>query len=172
MDYRMTIGEREQRVRIEERDGHYVVAINGKTYEVDAVHLRSSSTLSLLINGRSHEAEMVPRDQGYLVHLPTRSIEVEVQHEVLASAGTRRRKARATGMLEVTSPMPGLVIEVKAEPGQQVELGEALVIVEAMKMRNEFAAHAPAVVKDVKVKPGQTVAGGQVLVTLEAVHDG
>jgi biotin carboxyl carrier protein len=44
-----------------------------------------------------------------------------------------------------------------------------LVIVEAMKMRNELSATGPALVKEVRVKPGQTVSAGQVLVTLEAL---
>jgi acetyl-CoA/propionyl-CoA carboxylase biotin carboxyl carrier protein len=172
MDYRITIGDRDEKVRIEEQNGHYIVSIGEKTYQVDAVRLGGSSTLSLLIEGRSAEAEMVALDEGYLVHLPTRSIEVEVQNEVLAGAGTRRRKAHASGMLEVASPMPGLVIEIKAQPGERVAAGQPLVIVEAMKMRNEFAAHASAVVKEVKIKPGQTVTGGQVLMTLEAVSEG
>jgi biotin carboxyl carrier protein len=172
MDYRMTVGEHEERVRIDERDGRYVVTIGDRVYDVDAVRLRASSTLNLLINGRSYDAEMVPREGGYLVHLLTRSIEVEVQNEVLASAGTRRRKTPAAGVLQVASPMPGLVIEIKAVPGQRVAAGEPLVIVEAMKMRNEFAAPAAAVVKDVKIKAGQTVTGGQVLITLEAVPEG
>jgi biotin carboxyl carrier protein len=168
MDYRMTIGEREARVRIQEENGHYRVTIDGHVHEVDAVRLNGSSTLSLLIDRESHEVEMVPRPDGYLVQLTTRSLEVEVQHEVLAAAGSVRRKPAARGRLELASPMPGLVIEVKAEPGKSVAAGEPLVIVEAMKMRNELGATAAAIVREVKVKPGQTVSAGQVLVTLES----
>lgn len=172
MDYRMRVGEHEERVRIQERDGRYVVEVGDRVYDVDAVHIPRSTTLNLVINNHSYDAEIAPREDGYLVHLLTRSIEVEVQNEVLAGAGTRRRKARAHGLLQLTSPMPGLVIDIKVAPGQRVAAGEPLVIVEAMKMRNEFGAPAAAVVKDVKIKPGQTVTGGQVLLTLEAVPEG
>jgi biotin carboxyl carrier protein len=160
MEYRINVGEREERVKIEEWNNHYKVWIGEREYDVDAVRLgtSTSSTLSLLINGRSHEAEMVPRDFGYLVQLATRSLEVEVQHEVLAAAGPPRRRAAAAGRLEIQSPMPGLVIDVKASPGQRVNVGESLVVVEAMKMQNELPATVEAVVKEVKVEPGQTVA--------------
>lgn len=169
MDYRIRVGDREERVKIEEWDGHYKVAVGNRTYDVDAVRLGTStmSTLSLLIDGRSHEAEMVPRETGYLVQLTTRSLEVEVEYEVLAAAGPPRRKAAASGRLEIQSPMPGLVIAVKASPGQRVRAGEAVVVVEAMKMQNELPVSTDAVVKEVKVRPGQSVAAGQVLLTFE-----
>jgi biotin carboxyl carrier protein len=168
MDYRMTIGSREERVRIREQNGRYRVTIGGQDYDVDAVRLSGSSTLSLLIDRQSHEVEMVRKPAGYLVQLTTRSLEVEVEHEVIAAAGAGRKKAAKRGPLELVSPMPGLVIEVKAAPGMTVAAEEPLVIVEAMKMRNELGAAVPAVVREVKVKAGQTVSAGQVLVTLES----
>jgi biotin carboxyl carrier protein len=167
MDYRMTIGSREERVKIREQNGCYRVTIGEQDYQVDAVRLSGSSTLSLLIDRQSHEVEMVRRPEGYLVQLTTRSLEVGVEHEVIAAAGAGRKKMAKRGPLELVSPMPGLVIELKVEPGKSVAAGEPLVIVEAMKMRNELGAPAPAVVREVKVKPGQTVAAGQVLITLE-----
>ena len=168
MDYRVRIGTREEKVTIQRVDGRYRVTIAGQSYEVDAVRLSGSSTLSLLVDRESHEVEMVPRPEGYLVQLTTRSLEVDVEHEVLAAAGAVRKKAGKQGQLELKSPMPGLVIEIRTAAGKSVTADEPLVIVEAMKMRNELSATAPAVVKDVKVKPGQTVSAGQVLITLEA----
>jgi biotin carboxyl carrier protein len=169
MDYRMRIGNREERVRIQPVDGRYRVTIGGQDYEVDAVQLSGSSTLSLLVDRASHEVEMVRRADGYLVQLTTRSLEVEVEHEVLAAAGAGRKKASKRGQLDLVSPMPGLVIEIRTAAGKTVAANEPLVIVEAMKMRNELSATGPAVVKEVRVKPGQTVSAGQVLVTLEAL---
>jgi biotin carboxyl carrier protein len=63
--------------------------------------------------------------------------------------------------------MPGLVVRVAVEPGQQIEPGMALVVLEAMKMENELRATAAGVVKTVKAKPGQAVEKGQVLVEFE-----
>jgi biotin carboxyl carrier protein len=89
--------------------------------------------------------------------------EVEIRDEVLAAGPTRRKTAAAAARDRGDA---GLVIEVKAAPGQRVAAGEALVVVEAMKMQNELPSTMEALVKEVKVKPGQTVAAGDVLLTL------
>jgi pyruvate carboxylase subunit B len=74
---------------------------------------------------------------------------------------------RAAGPAVLKAPMPGMVMKVSVEAGQQVEAGTALVVLEAMKMENELRAPTAGVVKGVKVKPGEAVEKGQVLVEFE-----
>jgi pyruvate carboxylase subunit B len=62
--------------------------------------------------------------------------------------------------------MPGLVVEVKVSAGEPVQAGQAVIIVEAMKMQNELTAAAPGVVSEVHVRSGDAVASGQTLLTL------
>jgi len=62
------------------------------------------------------------------------------------------------------APMPGLVVRVYAKPGESVEAGSGLVVLEAMKMENELKAAAAGVVKRIRVAPGEAVEKGQVLV--------
>ena len=64
--------------------------------------------------------------------------------------------------------MPGLVVKILAEPGQRVEAGAGLVVVEAMKMENELKSEGPGVVATIRVEPGQAVNRGDVLVTFES----
>ena len=66
--------------------------------------------------------------------------------------------------------MPGLVVRVLAEPGQQVRAGTGVVVLEAMKMENELRVSAASVVKTVRVKAGEAVEKGQVLVDFESDH--
>ena len=68
---------------------------------------------------------------------------------------------------EIKAPMPGLVLSVSVEAGKQVQEGERLLILEAMKMENSIMIHAAATIKSVLVKAGQAVDKGQVLVVLE-----
>jgi pyruvate carboxylase subunit B len=63
--------------------------------------------------------------------------------------------------------MPGLVVRVLVEAGQQVTQGAGLVVLEAMKMENELRAAAPGCVAAVRVRPGDTVEKGQSLIELE-----
>ena len=67
----------------------------------------------------------------------------------------------------VTAPMPGKIVKILVQPGDLVEAGQVVVILEAMKMENELSALSKGVVKDVAVRVGDPVQGGQVLVTLE-----
>jgi propionyl-CoA carboxylase alpha chain len=64
----------------------------------------------------------------------------------------------------VVSPMPGLVVTMDVVTGQEVKEGEALCVVEAMKMQNIIRAERDGVVKGVNAKPGDSVAADDVLV--------
>jgi biotin carboxyl carrier protein len=77
-----------------------------------------------------------------------------------AAAGDR-------GAAPLKAPMPGLVVRVLAEPGQDVTRGAGVVVLEAMKMENELKAPADAKVKTVRVRAGEAVEKGQVLVEFE-----
>lgn len=67
---------------------------------------------------------------------------------------------------EIKAPMPGLVIEISVNEGQQVKEGERILILEAMKMENSIMIQSDAIIKKVSVSPGQAVDKGQVLVEL------
>ena len=71
---------------------------------------------------------------------------------------------RATGPASLSAPMPGLIVRVNVAPGDSVQAGQGLVVMEAMKMENELRAHAAGVVKVVHVEAGKAVEKGAVLV--------
>ena len=71
-----------------------------------------------------------------------------------------------SGDSAVKAPIPGLVIKVLVTQGDQVQVGQPLIILEAMKMENELRAPRDGVVATVKVKPGNSVNQGETLVTL------
>jgi biotin carboxyl carrier protein len=76
----------------------------------------------------------------------------------------------ATGgskMNEVKAPMPGLVLELLVEPGQAIEKGDPLLILEAMKMENVIKATGNGTVKNIPSTQGQAVEKGQLLIELE-----
>ena len=63
----------------------------------------------------------------------------------------------------VVSPMQGTVLAVEVAEGDEVEAGQVICIVEAMKMENELTAHRAGVVTELAVEPGQAVGNGQVV---------
>jgi len=73
----------------------------------------------------------------------------------------------AAGSGNVTVPMQGTIVKVLVEAGDAVEVGQAVCVLEAMKMENNIMAEKAGTVSEVKVKPGQTVGAGDVVVVIE-----
>ena len=89
----------------------------------------------------------------------------EPPHAELARRRRERAAAGGHGGVKdaVVTPMQGTVLAVEVAEGDEVEAGQVICIVEAMKMENEIAAHRSGVVTELAVKPGQAVTHGQVL---------
>lgn len=75
--------------------------------------------------------------------------------------------AGAAGSVEVTAPMPGKILDVKAAPGQTVKKGEVILLLEAMKMENEVVAPQDGTIASVNVNAGAMVESGDVLATMD-----
>ena len=75
--------------------------------------------------------------------------------------------AAATGPAPLKAPMPGLIVRINIESGAEVQAGQGLVVMEAMKMENELRASAAGRVRRVAVAVGQAVEKGELLVEME-----
>ena len=73
--------------------------------------------------------------------------------------------AAASGSVE--APMQGTIVKVLVEVGQDVEAGEGIVVLEAMKMENQINAEKSGTVKEIKVATGESVGGGDILAVIE-----
>src|SRR5262249_17028453 len=121
-----------------------------------------SGSTSILLNGRS-----------YLVTQGTSGEVVVngwiVQAEAFDPRDLRVRNGRASGHgpQQLTPPMPGKSGRVLVTVGEDVEAGQGLVVVEAMKMQNEMKSARAGKVKEVRAVTGTTVVAGEVLVVVE-----
>ena len=146
------------------------ILVNGRAVELDPAQLPPAEEVepgiySVLHNGKSFEARIVPVPGGWNVRVGGRQFSVEVRDP--RDAGSRSRGALGGGRQNLTAPMPGKVIRVLVQEGEVVEAGQGVIVVEAMKMQNEMkAAHAGRVVQ-VRARGGDTVGAGDVLVVLE-----
>ena len=130
-------------------DGHFHVIANAQ---------------SLNIHVLSHDIarkEMTLKIQNRVVDL---KLSDPVELQIKAMGFERNGKSDVN---EVSAPMPGKVLSIVAGPGSEVNEGDPLVILEAMKMENVLSSPRSAVVKEVHIKEGQTVDKAQVLVTFE-----
>ncbi|HYU08488.1 MAG TPA: biotin/lipoyl-containing protein [Gemmatimonadales bacterium] len=159
------------------RSRTYVIDIDGGAVTVDGERLEAhwaaipgTPLIHLLLGKDSWTVacqQLDGRPPRWALGAAGERFEIEVQDdrsrqiEALTGQG---RKVAAGGV--VKAPMPGLVVRVEVSEGQAVEVGEGLVVVEAMKMENELRATHKSVVDRIHVKAGDRVEKGAPLVTL------
>ncbi len=91
------------------------------------------------------------------------------QFEFIPVEARSARRAHGLATPEITAPMPGKVVKLPVTEGQQVEAGDVLIVLEAMKMETALQAESAAVVKQIRADVGQMVDHGAVLLVLSPV---
>jgi biotin carboxyl carrier protein len=152
-------------------DGRWQVSIDGAPVDVDAVPValepggRRASILSVRIDGRVFDLMVDGATSAMEFSALGLRGQARVESEWARSrAGDDHRRQDGAGVL--VSPMPGRVVRVLVAPGDAIERGAALVVVEAMKMENELRAAGAGRVAEVLVAAGDTVEAGAKLVVL------
>ncbi len=165
MRYFVVVGGREVEVEV---DGERVT-IDGRSYRAELRAVPGTPLRQLSLDGRPKLLAVQPLGRGrWLLGAAGERREVEVIDERtrhIRSLTAQTAAAGGGGVLK--APMPGLVVRALVEPGQRVEAGAGMLVLEAMKMENELRASAPGVVRAVRVQAGQAVEKGQVLVEFE-----
>ena len=122
--------------------------------------------LSLLVDGKSYEIRRDQLGEQTEIHVGEERFLVEVRDP--RSLRSRRGQGAASGgPKKITAPMPGKVIRILAPEGTQVEAGQGVLVIEAMKMQNELKSPKAGVVKKVMAREGATVNPGDALAIVE-----
>lgn len=164
-------GEREERVRVARAGDVYEVTVGERTYRVD--HAPAGGALhSLRIDGGEHHEVAVrrlPQGEGtaYWVTGAGTSGPVEVTDPLTHLARQAQGSKGGRRPQRVLAYMPGRVVAILVEEGQEVASGQGVVVLEAMKMQNEIQAEHDGRVARVFVQPGQAVEGGDPLFEME-----
>ncbi len=155
-------GDRVFDIVIERQDGRYIVNVDGERHEVDAQKLEDDF-YTILLDSRSFEVSVERRGDAY-----------HVRHgaaEQLVSFSDPSRRARerqsAAGPESVVSVMAGRVVRLLVREGDEVEPGQGVIVVEAMKMENEITAGKGGRVTALDVTEGQNVDSGAQLLVIE-----
>lgn len=150
---------------------HVSAEVDGRHYEVEVRELTGGQYL-LLVDGRVSKARVesnqVSRGEMGLfdVVLAGHAFGITVIDPKRLRTG-ENTAAHSAGSAQIISPMPGKVVRVLVEAGAQVEAGEGVMVVEAMKMQNEMKAPKSGVVVSINAGVGATVSAGDVLAIIE-----
>lgn len=134
----------------------YQVTVDGKVYEVEVEKVGAAhKSLSMSDFGMAPAQPVQPVQQAPVQQAPVQAVPVQ-----------QAAPAASTGGEQVISPMPGNILKVNVSEGQQVNAGDVILILEAMKMENEIVASCAGTVS-VKVKAGDTVDTDQLLAEIK-----
>lgn len=121
----------------------------------------------ITVNGTSYDVSVEELAGGVApVAAPVAAAPVAAPAPAAALAPAPAAKSVGAGSIKVASPMPGKILDVKANVGDAVKKGQVILILEAMKMENEVVAPEDGTVASIDVASGATVEAGDTLATL------
>ncbi|MGA9534013.1 MAG: biotin/lipoyl-containing protein [Anaerolineales bacterium] len=165
MKYIATVDEQTFEIEINE-EGE--ILSNGNRLPADFMAVAEQSIYSLILGNKSYEAHISPGDAGLEVLLRGQRYQVGVEDErsrlLRQTAGSDLAPA---GEYQLKAPMPGMIVAVPVEEGQEVSKGQDLVILESMKMQNELKAPRDGTVARIRVHAGDSVQQNAVMIVLE-----
>jgi biotin carboxyl carrier protein len=155
-------GPRTFNVDVERIGNRWAITSDGAPIEADVVEI-APNTLSILLRGESHEIRVTRASDGKLsIQTGLREFGAEVT-DLRSWRGRRLGHVEAEGRQQITAPMAGKVVRLLVKSGDTVEVGQGLLVVEAMKMQNEIRSTKSGTVERLLAKEGQAVNAGEVL---------
>ena len=163
MKYEAEIDGQKVNLDVDERDGRIMAAIDERRYEVEVQ--RPEAGVYLLFDGdKVYEARVSPLDGGLKIKLRGKSYSVNIIDR------KHRRPGEDHGddsQKHLIAPMPGKVVKLLLNVGDEVASGQGVVIVEAMKMQNEIKSPKAGRIAEIRVTEGEAVAANQLLAVVE-----
>jgi biotin carboxyl carrier protein len=161
-----------------DRKASFRVQVNDFTFTFDQQEIDtcdfirlSPTTFNLIREFRSVNATLLESDptaKNLAIEIDGETFQVTIKDELDQKLDNMGYSNLSTKHVkEIKAPMPGLVVSVSVQEGQEVKEGERVLILEAMKMENSILLHADGRIRKVNVAAGQAVDKGQVLVELE-----
>lgn len=156
---------RTRRVELIRAGSGWKCRLDGQDFPAD-VSFPQPGLLSILVNGKSYEVKQqtTQGETGIVIGQQYFSV---VVRDPRSLAARRRAGDDVQGVKKITAPMPGKVVRILAPVGTAVEAGQAVLVIEAMKMQNELKAPKKGTVKKLNVSEGAAVEAGQALAEVE-----
>src|SRR5690606_1138978 len=157
-------------LKVSVNNEHHFELTEEQLLTVDAVSLNQKN-VHILHNNTSYHTEIVHTDfinKTYTVVINNNEYVVSIANhldQLIKEMGFEVGKGKVVN--EIKAPMPGLILEISVTVGQEVNEGDNLLILEAMKMENSFDSPRSGVIKSIAVTKGQAVDKGQLLIEFE-----
>ena len=165
MLYEVTIDGKNHRLELDRADGGWQCRLDGLLVNVDTV-LTRPNVLSLLMNGNAYDIKRELTTTGMNIWVGTTRYEAQIRDP----RSLRRRRDGVGDDLspkKLVAPMPGKVVRILVSEMMEVEAGQGILIVEAMKMQNEIKSPKKGILQKLLAAEGSNVNAGDVLAVVE-----
>jgi biotin carboxyl carrier protein len=165
MIYEVTIGEKTHRVELIRTEGGWQCKLDGRPLPLDVAKTQEG-VLSILLDGQSYEVkqEMAAGESSIVVGHQRFPAAVRDPRSLRSR---RASDAGTQGVRKISAPMPGKVVRIVAPVGTEVEAGQSVLVIEAMKMQNELKSPKKGIVRKLNVSEGAAVEAGQALAEVD-----
>lgn len=143
----------------------YKFRINGNEYNVE-INSVEGNLADVTVNGAAYKVEMENAPAAPAAPATTANPAAQARQDAPAAAPAKPAPAPAGAGKAITSPLPGVIIEVSVKEGQAVKAGQKVAVIEAMKMENEIQASSDGTVTAVLVNKGDSVLEGTEIVKI------
>ncbi len=164
MIYTFRFRDKVYRIEIEESKKGAEIDIDGSRFPLEFQRVEEH-LYSAILDGKSYEVGVLRRGKKVEVFIEGDLYEFEA---ILEREAGREGEGLVSGIQQLTSPMPSRVVKLLKKEGEEVEEGEGVVVIEAMKMESELKSSIQGKIKDLKVKEGDAVEGGTVLLIIDS----
>lgn len=163
MNLSFWLNNREYKLNLKEKAKKQIqVSLGKKKYDV-AVEFLNGDEFLLNINGKVYNTIICSNTLSYSICVNGKSFEVERKSATQILSGTTEKKQKR----DVKTSMPGKIVKIIASEGTEVEEGQAVLILEAMKMQNEIKSPQSGKITRICPKPGDSVETGALLFSVE-----
>jgi biotin carboxyl carrier protein len=166
MTYDVVVDGKKHRLELTRGERTWLCTIDGEPMEVDAA-LTARDVLSVLVGNKAYEIKRERSLQGEL-HMVIGSARYAVDVQDPRSLRTRRAAAGSeAGPQKLMASMPGKIVRILVQVNDEVKAGEAILVMEAMKMQNEMKSPKDGRVQKILTSEGSTVNAGDTLAIIE-----
>lgn len=169
MELELKIKDRTAKVNLLKQQGSEMdFIVDGKVYHLDLMRV-AGGVYSLIYKGKSYNVEIIQgqSNKHYITNTFYSTYDVEIIDAESKYMKNRQKDDAFEGENAIFSPMPGKVVKILVNVGDEVEPWQTVIIVSAMKMESEFKARKQGRIKAIHVKEGDLVEGNKVMVLIE-----
>ena len=164
-EYVITVNHKKKQVKVLSQNQ---IEINGEIINVSLQKI-SNNLISFIYGNKVYEIALNKNESeytrflidGWHIDAVARTKLEETAFELQKNISASKHHA------EVKAPMPGLILKIKKKIGEKVELGEPLLILEAMKMENEIHSPSTGLIKEIRCKEGESVEKNSIIIIIE-----